>query len=209
MSKVFVDMGISLDGFIAGPNGGQKNPLGDNGLKIHEWMFNQKSFRSHLGMEGGETNNADNDIIENIFNRIGANIMCKKMFIEGEADWPEKAPFNCPVYVLTHQKREPWERPGGATFYFVNEDIHKVLERAKKDAGNKDVRISGGAYVVQQYLNAGLVDELTLHVTPIILGKGVRLFENINKEKLSLEIVEALNSPEVTHLFYKINNVNH
>ena len=119
MSKVFVDVGISLDGFIAGPNGGVKNPLGDNGFKIHDWVFKQKSFRDHLGIDGGETNNADNDIIENIFNRIGANTMGQKMFIEGEANWPEDAPFNCPVYVLTHQKREPWERPGGTTFYFV------------------------------------------------------------------------------------------
>jgi len=158
MSKVFVDMGISLDGFIAGPNGGAKNPLGDGGLMIHEWMFNQKSFRKHLGMEGGETNNPDNDIIEKIFNRIGANIMGKKMFIEGEANWAEKAPFNCPVYVLTHQKREPWERPGGTTFYFMNEDIHTILKKAKKAAGTKDVRISGGADVIQQYLNAGLID---------------------------------------------------
>ena len=219
MSKVFVDVGISLDGFIAGPNGGPKNPLGDNGLKIHEWMFNQKSFRSHLGMEGGETNNADNDIIENIFNRIGANIMGKKMFIEGEANWPEKAPFNCPVYVLTHQKREPWERPGGqtsqgyaltgTTFYFTNEDIRDVLKKAKKAAGTKDVRISGGADVIQQYLNAGLIDEFSIHLAPLMLGDGVRLFENINKEKFSLEIKEVINSPKVTHLFYKINYTGH
>src|SRR5690606_37778029 len=105
MSKVFADLGISLDGFIAGPNGGADNPLGDNGVKIHEWMFKQKSFRSHLGMEGGKTNNIDNEIIENIFNRIGANIMGKNMFIEGETNWPETAPFHCPVFVLTHQKR--------------------------------------------------------------------------------------------------------
>lgn len=219
MSKVFVDVGISLDGFIAGPNGGPKNPLGDNGLKIHEWMFNQKSFRKHLGMEGGETNNTDNDIIEKIFNRIGANIMGKKMFIEGEANWPEKAPFNCPVYVLTHQKREPWERPGGqtsqdyaltgTTFYFINENINSVLQKAKEAAGTKDVRISGGADVITQYLNAGLIDEFSIHLAPLMLGDGVRLFENINKEKFSLEIKEVINSPKVTHLFYKINYTGH
>jgi dihydrofolate reductase len=206
MAKVFVDLGISLDGYIAGPNGGAKNPLGDNGLKIHEWMFNQKSFRDHLGMQGGETNNKDNDIIENIFNRIGANIMGKKMFIEGEANWPENAPFHCPVYILTHQSREPWERPGGTTFYFTNENIESVLSKAKTAAGNKDVRISGGADAVRQYLNAGLVDELTLHVAPILLGKGVQLFEKIDNKKFSLEISEAISSPAVTHLFYNVIN---
>jgi len=206
MSKVFVDLGISLDGFIAGPNGGANNPLGDNGLKIHEWMFKQKAFLSHLKLEGGETNNPDNDLIENIFNRIGANIMGKKMFIEGETNWPEEAPFNCPVYVLTHQKREPWERPGGTIFYFVNDDISSVLEKARKNTGNKDVRISGGADVIQQYLNAGLVDEISLHFAPIILGKGVRLFEKIDKKKFSLEITDVVNSPMVTHLFYNVIN---
>jgi dihydrofolate reductase len=206
MSKVFVDMGISLDGFIAGPNGGAKNPLGDNGLKIHEWMFNQKSFRKHLSMEGGETKNPDNDLIENTFNRIGANIMGKNMFIEGEANWPEKSPFHCPVYVSTKEKREPWERPGGTTFYFTNDTISTVLEEAKNAAGNKDVRISGGANVVQQYLDAGYVDELILHVAPILLGKGVRLFDNIEKGKFSLEIADVVNSPLVTHIFYNVIN---
>ena len=204
MNRVFFDVGISLDGFIAGLNGGAKNPLGDGGISIHNWMFKQKAFLQHLKLEGGETNNKDNDIIEEIFNRISANIMGKKMFIEGEANWPEEAPFNCPVYVLTHQQREPWERPGGTTFYFVNDDIHSVLEKTKKVAGNKDVRISGGASVIQQYLNAGLIDEFTLHLTPRIMGKGVKLFENIDKEKFSVEIKEVVNSPTVTHLFYRI-----
>jgi dihydrofolate reductase len=207
MSKVFVDLGISLDGFIAGPNGGANNPLGDNGLKIHEWMFKQKAFIKHLNLPGDGETGIDNDLVDKTFNRIGANIMGKNMFIEGEANWPENSPFHCPVYVFTKEKRESWKRPGGTTFYFVNDDIHKVLEKAKKDAENKDVRISGGADVVRQYLNAGLVDELTLHVAPIMFGNGVRLFENIDKEKFSLEIVDAVNSSSVTHLFYKVNNL--
>ena len=206
MSKVFVDIGISLDGFIAGPNGGAKNPLGDGGMAIHQWMFNLKRFKEHLSLPGGGETGADNDLVDKTFNRIGANIMGKKMFIEGEANWPEEAPFQCPVYVLTHQKREPWERPGGTTFYFVNENIHSVLEKAKKDAGNKDVRISGGADVIRQYLNTGLVDELILHVAPIILGNGVRLFDNIAKGKFSLEVSNAVSSLTVTHLFYKVIN---
>jgi dihydrofolate reductase len=129
------------------------------------------------------------------------------MFIEGEANWPELAPFHCPVYVLTHKKREPLERPGGTTFYFVNDDIHSVLDKAKKDAGSKDVRISGGADVILQYLYAGLVDELSLHVAPIIMGKGVRLFDNSGKPdeiKFSLEISNVVHSPIVTHLIYNV-----
>jgi len=208
MSKVFVDAGISLDGFIAGLNGGPKNPLGDEGTKIHQWMYPLKSFREHLKLPGGESNSKDDDILEKIFNRIGANIMGKRMFEEGEANWPEEAPFHSSVYVLTHQSREPWKRKGGTTFYFVNEDIHSVLEKAKKDARNKNVRISGGADVIQQYLNAGLVDEFAIHVAPILLVKGVRLFDKIEKEKFSLEIIDVVNSSTVTHLFYNVINHN-
>ena len=205
MSKVFFDAGISLDGYIAGPNGGSKNPIGDGGLAIHEWMFKQKSFREKLGMEGGEVNNKDNEIISETFNRIGSNIMGKRMFEEGEANWPEDAPFHCPVYVLTHQKREPWERPGGTIFYFVNDDIHNMLEKAKKDAGSKDVRISGGSNVIRQFLNAGLIDKFSIHIAAMILGSGVRLFENLDQGKYSVKILEVVNSKDVTHLKYKVN----
>ncbi len=206
MSKVFVDVGMSLDGFIAGLNGGPKNPLGDGGIKIHDWMFKQKAFLSHLKLEGGESNNVDNNMIETIFNRIGANIMGKRMFGEGEASWPEESPFHCPVFVLTHEKREPWERPGGTTFYFTDEDINIVLEKAKESASEKDVRISGGAKTIQQYLNAGLIDEFSIHIAPIIIGAGVRLFEHLDMRKFSFEISEAVNSPTVTHLFYRVKN---
>ena len=206
MSKVFFSVGMSLDGFIAGPNGGAKNPLGDGGTEIHKWIYKQKKFQEMLKFdEGGETGK-DNEILSDIINRIGANIMGKKMFVEGEANWPEETPFHSPVYVLTHQKREPWERKGGTTFYFVNEDIHSVLKKAKKDAGSKDIRISGGASCIQQYLNAGLIDEFTIHLTPVMMGKGVRLFDNIEKEIFSLQINEVVNSPMVTHLFYKVIN---
>jgi dihydrofolate reductase len=206
MGKVFFDVGITVDGYIAGPNGGPANPLGDGGISIHDWMFRQKSFREHLNMEGGEDNNQDNDIISSIFNRIGANIMGKRMFEEGEANWPEEAPFNTPVYVLTGQKREPWKRKGGTIFYFTNEPIEAVLQKARKEAGQKDVRISGGADVIRQYLNACLIDEFAVHIAPMILGRGVRLFENIKKEKFSVEISSTIHSPLVTHLFYKVQN---
>lgn len=206
MSKVFVDVGISLDGFIAGTNAGANNPLGDSGLKIHEWMFKQKAFLKHLNLPGDGEIGKDNEIVEGIFNRIGANIMGNKMFIEGEANWPEEAPFNCPVYVLTHQKREPWERPGGTTFFFTDEDVQTVLAKAKKAAGKKDIRISGGARTIQQYLNAGLVDEFVTHIAPIFLGAGIRLFEHLDKTKFSFEINDVINSSGVTHIFYNVKN---
>jgi len=209
MGKVFFDVGITVDGYIAGPNGGPNNPLGDGGLNIHDWMFRQKSFRVHLGIEGGEENNNDNDIIEKTFNRIGANIMGLHMFEEGEANWPEEAPFHTPVYVLTHQQREPWQRKGGTTFYFTNEPIRAVLEKAKKDSGEKDVRISGGASVIQQYLNAGLIDEFSIHIAPMLMGNGIRLFKNLQKEKFSFEISNVIQSPAVTHIFYKVINKSH
>jgi dihydrofolate reductase len=206
MGKVFFDVGMSLDGFMAGSNAGIKNPLGDGGIKIHDWMFKQKAFLEHLKLEGGETNNLDNDLIDQTFKRIGANILGKRMFEEGEANWPEEAPFHCPVYVLTKEKREPWQRPGGTAFYFANDNIKQVLEKARKAAGDKDVRISGGAKTIQQYLNAGLIDEFNIHIVPIMIGRGVRLFENIEKENFSLEISEVINSPMVAHLFYTVKN---
>jgi dihydrofolate reductase len=139
MSQVFVHLGISLDGYIAGPNRGPKNPLGDEGTSIHSWMFKQRAFKRAHGMdEDGETGQ-DNRIIENLVARIGANILGKRMFEEGEANWPEDAPFHGPVFVLTKEKRSPWERKGGTTFYFVNDGIERALERAREVAGKKDV----------------------------------------------------------------------
>jgi dihydrofolate reductase len=204
MNKVFFSVGISTDGFIAGDHGGPENPLGDRGTEIHKWMFIQKNFREQLALgQGGETGR-DNDMLTEIITRTGASILGKRMFEEGEANWPENAPFHTPVFVLSKHKRDPWKRPGGTTFYFVNNGIESALALAREAAGNKDVRISGGADVIRQFLNAGLIDEFTLHLSPIILGNGVRLFENIEKEKFSLEIIEAIYSTLVTHLKYKV-----
>lgn len=206
MSKIFFSVGISMDGFIAGLNGSPKNPIGDGGTEIHKWLYNQRAFLELLELgEGGETGK-DNDILNEVTARTGACIMGKQMFDEGETNWPENAPFHAPAYVLTKQVREPWERKGGTTFYFVNDGIVSALEKARKAAGTKDIRISGGANVIQQYLNAGLVDDFTIHFSPIMLGKGVRLFENIDKDKFTANIVEAINSPLVMHLRYKVNN---
>jgi dihydrofolate reductase len=204
MGNVFIDLGISLDGYIAGPNRGPKNPLGDGGTTIHEWLFQQRAFRRSLGLgDDGETG-SDNRIVEGLIARIGANIMGKRMFEEGEANWPEEAPFHTPVFVLTKEVRSPWERKGGTTFYFVNDGIERALARAREAAGAKDVRISGGRDVVVQYLNAGLVDELSLALTPVLLGEGLRLFDGIEPRKVELSVVEAIHSPLVTHLRYAV-----
>lgn len=205
MSKVFVSMGMSLDGFIAGPNRGPANPLGDRGPTIHQWVFQQRAFRESHGLgEGGETG-ADNAFVEATIARIGANIMGKRMFDEGETNWPEDAPFHTPVFVVSHQPRRPWVRKGGTTFYFVTEGIDAALRNAREVAGAKDVRISGGAHLVVQYLNARLVDELSLSIAPIVMGEGLRLFDGIDRTKMSLELVETIPSKQVTHLRYAIS----
>ena len=204
MSKVFVNVGMSLDGYVAGPNGGPHNPLGDGGIDIHQWAFATKAFLEHIGREGGESSTRDNEIIEHTFRRSGAHIMGRRMFDEGEFNWPENAPFHGPVFVLTNNPRSPWIRKGGTTFYFSSDNVHAALAKAKEAAGTKDVRISGGANVIQQFLNAGLVEELELQVAPLLLGKGTRLFDQLDKNRLKFEIVETVHSPRITHLRYKI-----
>jgi dihydrofolate reductase len=204
MSKVFVSMGISLDGYVAGPNRSLQNMGGDGWGSLHAWLFGQRVFREKLKLgEGGETG-ADNRFLEAIFDRIGANVMGKRMFEEGERAWPEEPPFHTQVFVLTHEVRAPWERKGGTTFHFVNDGIETALRRAREAAGEKDVRISGGGATVLQYLNAGLVDELLLSLAPTFLGGGVRLFEGIDKNAVDVSIMEVVSSPKVTHLRYAL-----
>jgi dihydrofolate reductase len=204
MSKVFVSLGISVDGCIAEPNRSIDNLGSDGWMSLHRWVFAQKAFREHLKFgEGGETGE-DNRFLESVFARTGASILGKTMFNEGERSWPEEAPFRTPVFVVTHEIREPWQRKGGTTFYFVNDGIEDALRRAREVAGSKDIRISGGANLVRQYLNAGLVDELLLSVAPTFLGNGLKLFDGIDADRLGLEIIEAIPSPKVTHLRYAV-----
>jgi dihydrofolate reductase len=204
MSKVFVSMGISLDGCVAEPNRSLENLGSDGWMNLHQWLFAQRTFREHLGLgEGGETGE-DNRFAESVIRRTGVSIMGKHMFDEGERGWPEEAPFHTPVFVVTHEVREPWERKGGTTFYFVNDGIQDALRRAREVAGGKDIRISGGADLVRQFLNAGLVDELMLSLAPTFLGNGLRLFDGIDVNRVGLEIADVVNSPKVTHLRYAV-----
>jgi dihydrofolate reductase len=203
MSKVFVSMGMSVDGCIEGPNAGPNNIGGDGWSELHGWVFQQRVFRERLKFgEGGDTG-ADNRFLEEVFDRTGASIMGKRMFDAGEKSWPEEAPFHTPVFVLTHEARAPWVRPGGTTFHFVNDGVADALRRAREVCGGKDIRISGGANLVVQYLNAGMVDELLLSVAPVFLG-GRRLFDRLDPTVVGLELIDALPSSKVTHLRYAV-----
>jgi dihydrofolate reductase len=211
VSKVFFSMGMSLDGFIA-PEGMDvahaddptfKDWLGQ-WMELQKWMFQQRFFLQNLKLgEGGETGR-DDQILEETFTRTGVSIMGKRMFDGGERFWPEEAPFHTPVFVLTSQVRSPWERPGGTTFYFVNDGIESALKQAREVSGGKDIRIAGGAHVVRQYLNSGLLDEFSIALAPMFIGEGLRLFDGIDKRRISLDIVEAVPSPMVTHLRYAV-----
>ncbi len=203
MGKVFVDVGVSLDGYIAGPNRGPHNPLGDRGTSIHKWAFQTATFLERIGLKGGQTSN-DDALIKEVFDRAGAYVMGRRMFDEGEVGWPENPPFRAPVFVLTHSVRQPWSRKGGTTFFFVTDGIASALQQATAAAGGKDVRVSGGAATIRQYIEAGLIDELTLHVAPMLLGTGVRLFEHLGPDALSLEQSEVSSSPLVTHVKYRV-----
>jgi dihydrofolate reductase len=203
MSQTFVDIGLSLDGFLAGPNARPGNPLGDGGLAIHDWMFQQAAFRQRLGLAGGATG-PDNDLVEAVFARAGAYVMGRRMFDEGEVGWPANPPFHAPVFVVTRQAREPWVREGGTTFHFVTDGLASALRQARDAAGGKDVRISGGADVIRQCLRAGVVDEITIHLAPLLLGAGVRLFYTLDGGVLGLEPVAVRHSPAVTHLTYRV-----
>jgi dihydrofolate reductase len=166
------------------------------------WLINTEQFRQNLKWgPGGETGPV-NDLVRSTTERIGANLMGKRMFDQGEATWPEEAPFHTPVYVLTNQKRDPWERPGGTTFYFINEGPERALELARQSAGSRDIRIAGGADVLQQYLNLGVVDELEIALAPVFFGSGRRLFENLREPLPQFQIEHVLNGRHATHLRY-------
>jgi len=211
MGKVFFSVGMSLDGFMA-PEGMDLAHADDPNhkdwlsqwMELQKWAFQQRFFRESLQLgDGGETGQ-DNRILEETFNRTGVSIMGKRMFDGGERFWPEEAPFHTPVFVLTHQVRRPWERPGGTTFHFVNDGIESALRQAREVDGGKDIRIAGGAHAILQYLNAGLVDEFSIALAPVFFGEGIRLFDGIDRRKVSPEIVEAIHSPLVTHLRYAV-----
>lgn len=200
--KVRADISVSLDGFITGPNDGIGNGLGDGGERLHEWIFGLKSWREPHGLEGGESN-ADDEVMAEAFANTGAIVIGRRMFDIAEEPWGEEPPFHLPVFVVTHRPREPLEKKGGTTFHFVD-GIDAAHEGARSEAGGKDVSVAGGASVIQQSLNAGLLDEIQIHLVPIFLGDGVRLFDGMDPVRFELAPERVVDSPAVTHLKYRI-----
>jgi dihydrofolate reductase len=213
MAKLRVTITMSLDGYVAGPNQSLENPLGEGAIGMHDWAFATRSFREAHGGEGGETGLDDTYVGRSIAN-VGASIMGRNMFgpIRGpwvdDADgkpwngwWGDDPPFHTPVFVLTHHPREPL-RLGATTFYFVTDGIEAALERALEAAGGKDVAIGGGADTIRQYLRARLVDALEIHVAPLLLGAGERLFEGVDEGLEEFECVGLAASPAAAHFTY-------
>ncbi|WP_448954205.1 dihydrofolate reductase family protein [Labrys neptuniae] len=200
--KIFFSVSMSLDGFIApeSPN----ELMGRQWMELQQWVFQQRFFRENLKLGQGGEEGRDNDILRQTFERTGASVMGKRLFDAGEQAWPEEAPFHTPVFVVTHEKRDPWERPGGTVFHFVNDGIGSALEQARKAAGDRDVRIAGGGATIVQYLNAGLVDEFSLALSPVLFGAGIRLFEGVDANRIALEPIRAEPTQRVTHLTYAV-----
>lgn len=209
MHKLRLRISLSLDGFVAGPSQSVDNPLGVGGERLHEWVLPLAVWRNAHGMEGGEVNESSSVVEEEVRN-IGATIMGRNMFggHPGPWDaknpwngwWGEDPPFHHPVFVLTHHPREPLECKGGTRFIFITNGIEAALEAARRAAGDKDVALSGGARAAQQYVAAGLVDEMDLHVVPILLGAGERLFDRIGDDLHGLKLVRTIGTPNVVHL---------
>ncbi len=207
MHMVFVNIALSLDGYMAPEGMVMHDPehmqWGEKWGALMAWLLEQQYMRDKLNFgPGGETGPV-NDWVRHTFERAGAHIMGKRMFDQGEVSWPEKAPFATPVYVLTHEKREPWVRPGGTTFYFVNEGPEEALQKAKAAAGELDVRISGGAEVIQQYLNLEAIDEMEISLAPVLLGGGRRLFEHLTEPYSQFFIDTVIAGSKATHLCYR------
>ena len=210
MAILRLNITMSLDGYVAGPNQSVTHPLGEGGDQLHEWAFATRTFCAVHGMEGGATG-PDDDIAAEYFQNIGATIMGRHMFGGGDGPWGdspwngwwgENPPFHMPVFVLTHHARDPLEMQGGTTFHFVTEGIHAALQRAKDAGRGKDITLGGGAAVAQQYLKAGLIDEMDIHVVPVLLGDGARLFDNTGGQQAGYECIRIVNSPTVSHYKY-------
>ena len=212
MAKLRFEISMSLDGFVAGPNPSREDPLGERGEDLHEWVIKLAAWRESHGREGGEVN-ASSEVLEESLASTGAVIMGRNMFGGGPGPWGEEPwegwwgdepPFHMPVFVLTHHEREPLEKGGGTTFIFVTDGIESALEQAREASGDKDVSLGGGADVAQQYLAAGLLDEIRLNVVPILLGGGTRLFDNLAGVDAKFELARVVDAPDVTHLQYRL-----
>jgi len=200
MAEVTADISMSLDGFIAGPNDDLESPLGEGGERLHQWVFELASWRSRHGLAGGKTNR-DAEVLDEAFRNVGAFVMGRRMFNHGEKPWGDNPPFHMPVFVVTHKPKRMLTKEGGTTFTFVTNGIEGALEQARAAAGSKDVSVAGGANIVQQFLKARLLDEIQIHLVPLLLGGGRRLFEHLSETELVP--TRVIESPSVTHLKYR------
>jgi dihydrofolate reductase len=212
MSKLRCQITMSLDGYVAGPNQSRENPLGEGGEALHEWVFPTKTFRAMQGEKDGETG-VNDDVMREAFQNLGATIMGRNMFGPVRGSWGSEAwngwwgedpPYHHPVFVLTHHARKPQPMQGGTTFHFVTDGIESALAQARKAAAGKDIMLAGGASTVQQYLAAGLLDELEIHVVPLLLGGGARLLDNFDSRRVKLEPARTLTGPGVAHLKFRV-----
>ena len=211
MSKVRAHISISADGYVAGPNQSHENPLGEGGEHLHDWVIELEAWRKQHGREGGEEN-ASTPVVEGEKANVGAEIMGRGMFGPPQGGgwgddpwqgwWGEDPPFHMPVFVVTHHEREALTL-SDTTFTFVSDGIESALAQAKEAAADQDVFIGGGADVINQYLAAGVVDEVELHLVPILLGSGSHLFDGVGPD-LKLEQLRAVEAPGVAHLTYRV-----
>jgi len=209
VSKLRFRISMSLDGFVAGPSQSVDNPLGIGGMRLAEWVFPLAVWRSMQGLQGGEVNESTQVIEESLAN-VGATVMGRNMFGGHPGPWDPKKPWNGwwgvnppyhhPVFVLTHHARKPLELEGGTTFTFVTDGIEAALEQARRAARREDVSLAGGARVAQQYLAAGLVDEMEISLVPTLLGRGERLFDGIGDDLHGLKLVRTVTAPDVAHI---------
>jgi dihydrofolate reductase len=190
MTKVVFDISMSLDGFITGPNAGIGNPLGDDG-RLHDWMFAART-------------DADAAVLDEVYATAGAVVMGRRMFDVGVEPWGDPPPFHLPVFVLTHEPQEPMVMKGGTTYTFVTDGIEVALKQAKTTIGVKNIAIWGGANIFQQYLKAGLLNELQIHLIPVLLGDGVRLFEHLSSQHIELKKTRTIDTPSATHLRFDV-----
>jgi len=200
--KVFFSVSMSLDGYIAPES--PEELMGRQWVELQQWVFPTRFIRENLKFGPGGEEGRDNDILRQAFERTGASIMGKRMFDAGEHSWPEEAPFHTPVFVVTHGKRDPWVRPGGTTFHFVNDGIESALDQAREAAGDRDVRIAGGGATILEYVNAGLIDEFSIALSPVLFGAGIRLFEGVDAGRVALKPLRSEPTQRVTHLTYAV-----
>jgi dihydrofolate reductase len=210
MGRVRMSIAMSLDGFVAGPDQSVEDPLGKGGMQLHEWAFELAAWRAPHGLEGGVVNSSS-AVVEEVVANVGATIMGRNMF-GGHGSWSETPwdgwwgddpPFHTPVFVVTHHAREPLVKDGGTTFTFVTDGIESALAQAREAAGDKDIVLGGGASIAQQFLAAGLLDELQINLVPVLLGGGSRLLDNLDPSAIALDCTRVVDAPGVTHLRFR------